>query len=491
MVQQAMRPSGADLGKRVVYGVLWQYGLTAFRIVITLGSTAVLARMLHPQDYGLVAMAALVTELAGLMANTGFGSILTQRVRLTRLDLDTAFWASLGIGAALALVVAALAWPASRLFSQPELVTILCISGLNFIIHGMTVVPSAILNRLLKFQADAWIQVLQLVVRAAVAIALAWLGQGYWSLVFAGLVAALVGAVVELVVVGYRPRWRFNKTFVRNNLSASSSYLGSGLLGYGSGNFDVFIVGRWFGAEHLGYYQMAMTLPSELRNRLAAPLQRVLFPAYALLQDNPERLRSVAFRSQKILSVLVLPIAAFMVVAAEEIVAVLYGPKWEPAVPLLQVLAFGGALRALFGLVGNIFFAIGRPELVFKVQLLVLPAVVLGTWVGSHWGPIGVAWGMLAASSPGLYSAHLAWRAIGGSLTDFMRAITTAAVLSVVVALVCLGPHQVIAQAWGPFASLIVSVTLSVVACLAVLWLGDKPLLQPLLDRLKRVRSRS
>jgi PST family polysaccharide transporter len=470
--------------------VLWQYGLTGFRIVITIGSTAILARLLHPQDYGLVAMAALVTELAGLMANTGFGSILTQKRKLSRLDLDTAFWASMGVGVALALAVVALAWPASLLFSQQELLAILCVSSLNFVIQGMTVVPAAILSRLLRFQVDAWIQVLQLIVRVTVAVVLAWMGQGYWSLVFAGLVAAFVGAIVELAVVGYLPRFRFNVAFVRHNLGASGSYLGSSLLGYGSGNFDLFVVGRWFGPEQLGFYQMAMTLPSELRNRLAAPLQRVLFPAYALLQHDPDRLRAVAARSQKILSVMVLPIAAFMVVAAEEIVAVLYGPKWAPVVPLLQVLAFGGALRALFGLVGNIFFAIGRPQLVFRVQLLVLPTTVVCCWIGSHWGPIGVAWGMLSTSVLGLYSAHLAWRAIGGSLADFGHAVSTAGLLSLVVTIVCLGPHQLFSAALGPLASLMISMLLSVAGCLLTLWFIDRPLLQPLLDRARRLLRR-
>lgn len=492
LVQQAMRPSSASLGSRVMHGVLWQYGLTAFRVLITVGSTAVLARLLAPADYGIVAMAALITELAGLIANTGFGAILVQRVKLNRLDLDTAFWTSVGIGAALGVVVLGLAYPASLFFDQPALFAVLCVSGINFLIQGAAVAPTAILNRLLKFQIDAWVQVVQLVVRAVVAITLAWLGWSFWSLVVAGLVSGLVGCLIEFYITRYRPRFRFRIGFVRDNFKASSNYLGSSVLSYITANFDQFIVGRRFGVESLGYYQAALTLPGELRNRLAAPLQRVLFPAYSLLQDDLVQLRALVAKSQRILTAIVLPIGTYMAIGAEEIVRILYGPKWLAVIPLLQILAIGGAMRALFGLTGNIFFAMGRPDLAFRLNLLMAPTVVLGVWIGSLWGVEGVAWAMFLANGWGFYSAHLAMRLIGGGFRDFARAIAPAVVASAAGGAVLAGWLNLVGIHMPALPSLCLGILLSTTTTFICVWAMDRSTIQPVVERLfRKFRDRS
>jgi PST family polysaccharide transporter len=207
----------------------------------------------------------------------------------------------------------------------------------------------------------------------------------------------------------------------------SGSFLGSGILHYVQSNFDFMVVGRRFGAEQLGYYQTAYSVPDELRNRLSGPLQRVLFPAYSLLQQDLIAFRDAVGRSQKMLAAVLLPIGAGLAVVAEEFVGVVYGARWAPVVPLLQVLAVGGALRATFSLVASIFYATGRPDLALKINLVSAPFVLGAILAGSEWGVIGVAWAMVLVMLPSFVSAHIAMKLIGGSLVTFLDAQWTPA----------------------------------------------------------------
>lgn len=423
MLRAALYPDRTNMGQRVAMGTAWVFGLVGTRIVLTILSTSILARLLTPTDFGLNGMAAIIVEIAALLTNLGFGPILIQKPKLNRLSLDTAFWVSTGTGGALALIIVAIAYPASLFFSQPELIPILCVAGLNFVVQEANVVPSAILNRLLKFKAEVLIQLLQIVIRIALAILIAWMGGGYWSLVLAPIIAGAIGTAINLWYVGYIPRLRFDNKFARSNWRASGSYLGSGLISHLLSNFDYMLVGRRFGAEQLGFYQTAFSLPEELRSRFSGPLQRVLMPTYSLMQADTGTFRVAFLRSIKLFSTAMLPMGFGMAATADLIVPLLYGEQWLPVIPLLKILALGGALRAVFSLTASVFAAKGVPQMAFKIQLVGAPLVLGLVYAGSHYGVMGVAWGMLVAQLTGLLSVPFAMILLEGKFFDFIRAI--------------------------------------------------------------------
>ncbi len=434
LVHLACRPATDNLRGRVAIGAAWQFGLVGSRIAFTILSTAILARLLTPNDYGLNGMASIVVELAALLTNMGFSSILIQRRRVCRIHLDSVYWASLGIGLALFSVVVILSIPASWFFKQPELIGILCASATTLILREAAVVPYAILNRLLLFKADALLQFTALTVRILSAITLAWLGAGYWSLVLAPVISALFEVVAATIYVGYKPRLRFSRHFFSTTWRQSGSYLGSSILYYLLSNFDNMVVARRFGAIQLGYYQTAYSLPEELRNRFAHPIIRVLFPAYSLLQGDLSAFRSAVDRSQRMLAALVLPLGTGLAVTAEYVVHVLYGEKWLPIVPLLQILAVGGGTRAMFSLVGSIFSAKGHPELAFRVAIGSIPFTLPVIFIASFWGTEGVAWAMLLAQIPAIVGTYLAMRLIEASPWSFYKAVLPASLASLIMA---------------------------------------------------------
>ena len=487
LVRPALRRDRGNLGGRVIHGVAWQFAFSGFRVLLTVISTAILARLLTPKDYGLVAMTTLVVEVAGLVSNLGFGAILIQKKHLTRLDLDTTFWASLGIGGALVLFIVLAAYPAAVFFDQPSIVGLLCVSALSFIFQQMMVVPSAILSRLLMFRTEVFLQIFQLTSRTVFAIGLAWFGAEYWSLVIAPLLAVMLSSLTSLAVVGYLPRYRFNRQFIVQNWRASGSYLGSGIVHYLLSNFDYLVVGRRFGPEQLGYYQTAYSLPDELRNRLSGPLQKVLFPAYALLQDDLPKFRQAVTRSQKMLAAIVLPMGAGLAIVSEHLVPVLYGEKWLPVVPLLQILAIGGALRALFSLVASIYYATGRPDLAFKISLISAPFVLLAIYAGSNWGAAGVASAMVLVSLSSFVSAHIAMRLIGASLVHFLQAVLPAVLATLAMLAVILTGRQLPPYPTEAVFRLIAEVVVGALAYPIFLRIIDYQLVQYFLDAIKKV----
>ncbi len=381
-------------------------------------------------------MATLITELAALFANLGFGAVVIQRPRLCRLHLDTVFWASLAIASLLAGFVSLVALPAAWFFSQSDLAMVLCVAGIAFVFQGAAVVPNALLTRLMLFRSEAILQVVQILVRVATAILMAAAGFGYWSLVVAPLVSALVLLVALLLISGYVPRFRFSSQFIRANMRAGGSYFGSGFLSHLMSNIDYFIVGRRLGVDSLGYYQVAYSIPDELRNRVSGPLVKVLFPAFSLLNARDGDLLGAVNMAQRRLALIVFPLAAVILSVARDIVEVLYGEKWAPVIPLLQILAVGGAMRAMFALTLNVFFAKGRPDIGFAMGLKTSPFVVSAVFVGSVWGLQGVAWAMLLANVFFLYPAHKAMQMIGGGIGEFSSALLPGASAALITFLV-------------------------------------------------------
>ncbi len=463
-------PGSVDLKARVARGASVAFMGVALRMVLTIGSTAALARLLTPADFGVIALASIVTEFAGLIANFGLTAILIQKKRLARIDCDTVFWFSLAFGLALTSIVVLASPLFASALGDSRAAPLIAGLSLLFVLEQLTVVPHSISMRLMLFGIDLRVQLLTLGVRALVAIALAYMGWGAFSLVLGGLVGKSVGLAYNFFEVPFVPRWRFHGSIIWRNLRVGGSYFANGIVGYVISNVDYFVIGRRFGATDLGYYQAAYSLADEIRNRLAGPLHRVLFPAYSLVQSEPERFRRGVEKSLGLLSAVVWPIGLGMWAAAESIVRVLYGEQWLSAVPLLRVLAVAGSIRAVVSLTASIFFGLSRPDLALKINLLSLPFITLAVLLGSRWGTYGVAFAMLAGQAFGLVYAIVALRLVQiGPLTLFAitgRPLVPALVMASVV---MLADHLLTSAGFSPVARLVLTAALgAAVYCVAL-----------------------
>ncbi len=273
-------------------------------------------------------------------------------------------------------------------------------------------IHQSIAYRLLLFRYEFVSQLANLLVRIATSIALAFAGFGVWSLVWGTVAGRAAQFIVICYLIPYVPRLRFDPGFIRRHRRFGGSFFGSAALTYVASNVDFATVGRIFGATQLGYYQTAFALPEELRSRLSMSVQRVLFPAFALVQTDHAAFQESVLKSLRLLATIAMPMGVGMAVLAMPIVRTLYGEQWLPVVPLLQIVAGIGIVRALQGLLGNIYAVKGRPDLEFKIGLVLVPFLLLAVVLGSRFGTAGVAVGVLLFHVALLVSTYWALRLI-------------------------------------------------------------------------------
>jgi len=281
LIQRSFVLDSGNIGQRVAIGTGYKIVGIALRTAITIASTAVLARLLTPADFGYMAMATVLTEFASLFGVFGFTNVLIQRKVITRIQLDTVFWATLCVGCLLAAIVVSLSYFSDWLFDDPGVAPLLRVLSLAFIFNSLTAVPWVVLSRHMQFGIEFWAQIGVALLRAITAILCAVAGLGVWSLVIGGLVGTVGGVIVNYIFVPYLPRFRLHMPLLTRTWRTSMSYFGSNILYFINMNLDLLLIGRQLGATPLGYYQNARSLTDEIRARIAMPLQHVLFPAFA------------------------------------------------------------------------------------------------------------------------------------------------------------------------------------------------------------------
>lgn len=398
LVQRAfvLRPEG--MGRRVATGAGFQFLGLALRTILTIGSTAILARLLLPADFGYIAMATVVTEFAALFGAFGFTNVLIQRRVINRVQLDTVFWATLAVGSALSLAVFLLSFAAGWLFADPAVGPILRFLCLNFVLGSLTAVPWVVMARLMRFRTEFWINIGTVIARISAAVGCALAGFGLWSLVVGALVGALTNAVLGFVNVPYRPRWRFQWTLISSTWRTSGSYFGGSVMYYLNTSVDLLLIGRQLGPTPLGYYQNARSLTDEIRARIATPIQHVLFPAFSALQSERERFQQLVIRASRLLAAVVIPVGVGVSANATNLVLVLYGEPWRPMIPVMAMFGISAAVRASTAIATPLFNAHDRVSLALRYNVLGTLLLIVGVYFALPWGIDGVAVAMAGAS---------------------------------------------------------------------------------------------
>ena len=347
---------------------------------------AILARLLTPADFGYIAMATTVTELAALFGSFGFGNILVQRKVINRLQMDTLFWAGLLVGLGLTTVVFLLSFVAKSLFGNAIIGDLLRVLSLSFLLGGLTVVHGAIISRMMWFRLEFGIQIAVILCRSLVAIAFAYNGYGVWSLVAGALAGAASGVLLALLAVPFLPRFRFHSAYLASTWRTSVSYFGGSILYYISMNVDVLLIGRQLGASALGFYQNARSLTDEVRGRLAMPLQQVLFPAFSALQADYERLQRTVIHSGRLLAAVIVPVGFGISAVADELVPALYGSQWLDMIPVLSMFGLGAAFRGSTAIASPLFNSRDRVGLSFRYNLIGTLITVVAIFISLPYG---------------------------------------------------------------------------------------------------------
>lgn len=358
----------------------------------------VLARLLTPEEFGVMSAALVVLGFSSMFYSLGVGPALVQRPEVTTAQIRAGITGSVALSLIFGGAVALGAPLIASIFEIPELAPVLVILAIEFPLQGISVVAWSLMQRDLRFRELAIIEVGSYALGyGIVGVTLALTGAGVWSLVAAHLTK---GAVVTIALLA-RGRYGFRPGFDRKAFKELMSYGGGFTLArvfnYMARQGDNFVAARWLGAAALGIYGRAYQLVVFPISQLAIVIGDVLFPAMAQIQASVDRL-SVAFRrGTSVMALVFAPLGFVSAVLAPEIIAVLLGPDWSEAVAPFQILAVGMLFRAVYKMSDVLVQATGAVYRRAWRQAAYAVAVVVGSWIGQFWGLVGLAFGVLGA----------------------------------------------------------------------------------------------
>lgn len=382
----------APLNQTVIRGGMWvAFGFVGQQAISLLRSL-VLARLLTPEDFGLVGVVTLMIFAMSMLTDLGVESALIQRAEISDRFVHTAWSLMMFRGVALFVLAQVLAPRIAWAFDRPDAESLLRLGAVSFVLASVAAVPMSLLLRGLRYRDVVWMETGRELVGTGCAIALA-VGLGNaWALLIGLLLGQAVWAIWAWTLQAYRPRWAMDAGAVRTYWEFGRHVYITGLLTYVVNRGDDIAVAKLRGLRALGQYQMAFGIAEMLTRGLSGTMGRVAFPAYARLTAETERLVEAFEEVWSVLLLVLLPIVSVLLVFPEAIIGILLGAQWLPAATALSILALGQALRALAAGCGSLILATGRTKYLARIKVLeAICFVGLIVPLTARWGLVGAA----------------------------------------------------------------------------------------------------
>lgn len=418
------------------------------RFMIQMGSTMVLARLLTPADFGLIAMVMAITGFADLFKNLGLSTATVQRAEINHDQVSVLFWVNVGISLLIMLVTAALAPVIAVFYGDPRLTVVAVVLSAAFVFGGLTVQHQALLRRHMRFTALAAIEVGSMLCGVAAAIIAARAGAGYWALVIMNLARPIATMLGVWVFCRWWPGWPSRRSGAGTMLRFGANLTAFSLVNYLSRNLDNVLIGRFWGAGPLGFYAKAYGLLMLPMHQINGPVGAVAVPAMSRLQNDHERYRSYYSKALTIIAGLSTPVVIFLLVAADKLVLVLLGGQWVGIAPLFRILGPAALMSATNVAGGWVYVTFGHVNRQLRWAIFSSIVCCLSIGVGLPWGATGVA--LAVSISHVVLKVPSLWYCYRGTpvrLGDFFGAVWRPAVASVGAGLAVYGLERAFFQA--------------------------------------------
>ncbi len=418
----------ASIKQKTISGLKWTAAANYGQKALSFVTFIILARILEPRAFGLFAMAFIVIDGFGLFKSLGIDTALVQRKEAIDAASHTAFWMFPVVGTAM-FILLYLTSPLAALFMrEPALTPILMTLGVIFILGSIENVPIALLTKELKFKGLAIRELVSSLLYTVCAVSLACFKFGVWSLVYAYLLKRISMLVLSWRLSGYKPKFIFDKTIANQLLHFGKFILGTVLVWFLVLNLDNFLIGRKLGAEMLGFYALAFNISSLTMTHLSNLVSRIMYPTYAKLQSDRASMKKISLKIMKTISIFSIPFGVGLIFLAEPLIRVVYGVKWLPMVPPLQILSLCSMILPIFSFAGAIYIACGKPKWDFLIGILTI-SLILGVLppLIDRFGLAGAAAGIVFARLvPIPIVIWLMRRLIGLTLTDIVQILKPA-----------------------------------------------------------------
>ena len=443
-----------------------------------------------------MALAQVVLSIIGMFSTLGLPAALIQ----TADDKGKAAFSALMVNVAMGAVVCVILFTAAPLLGfllgDPEAISVLQWLSLTVLLGSATRVPEALIQKELLFGRLSIIGIVTEIGTVGVSIGLAWMRWGVWSLVYGAIVGATINAVMAWILMPglswLRPG-SWDRGIIKGMLRFGIRMVGSTTVYTFYSSMDSYVVGRMLGTNALGYYSRAFDLTSKTVDTVNRTISVVLFPSYAQVQEDRDRLSRVYLKSLRMISMLTIPIAVGLFSVAEELVTVLLGAEWMPAIPALKILTFMSLLKPLSSTTSALFISTAHPEYNLRAGLAVALILFAGIMALLPWGVEGIALAVVIAHAVGLaYNVHQVQAILPRTVKAMLQAVFPGIAASVIMALGVFAVKLVVVMIQTTSMTLpafLILVGTGVVLYIGTLMVIQRPLLMEVLEMLRRKRK--
>lgn len=482
------RGQPAPFTRRAAHAAWWSALEIAARYGVQFVVMIVLARLLTPADFGLIAMLLVFTSVAALLVDAGFGTALVQKQQTTANDETTVFITGLCISAIVAIALWLGAPAIAAFYAQPLLVPLTRLLLFVLPLSALAAVPDALLTQRLDFRSRANAEIFASLFSGTAAVVMAWRGFGVWSIAWQAIIAIGMRALLLWVFSGWRPRGRFDGVAFRGLFRFGSYMLMANLLDTLSMRLQALLIGKFFNSSTLGYYTLAQNTQQAPALFMSGVLNRVGLPVFTIVSKQPRKMIDALRKSLRIAMFAFVPCMIGIAVVAKSLIVVLYGARWLPSAPLLSVLAISAVFWPMHLLYVAAINATGRSHASFHLALIKRVVMLALIIVSGPFGPMAMAWAILASSLFGVVVNTWCSRKLLGydTLAQFQDQSATLLLSAVAAGVAWLASHWL---AYAPLA-LAVAVVAAAAAYIGGAIVGKVAAWRELLDLLHALRSR-
>ena len=407
--------------KGILYTALSKYS----SVIITLVVSAILARLLTPEEFGIVALVSVFIIFFKLLGNLGIGPAVVQTKDLSRKDLSSIFSFSAFMGFVLSSLFFLSAGAIAAFYDEPELVPVVQLLSLAVLFNILLIVPTALNRKELRFKEMAVISISIQVLTGMLAIWMAYEGFSYYSLVVQSISSGILSFLVLFYLYPIRPTFKIKKRPLSRIASFSSYQFAFNFINYFSRNLDTILIGKYLGNAPLGYYNKSYALMLLPVRNLTQVITPVLHPVLSRHQENKKFIYEAYTKVTKLLALVGFPISVFLFFAAPELILLMFGPQWEQSVPVFKILAATIGIQVCLSSTGSIFQSVNRTDLLFLSGLLSAVLMIAGISYGVFIGGdlVSVGYGLLIAFIINFFQGFylLIHSALGFSFWSFLK----------------------------------------------------------------------
>lgn len=423
--------------KSILHGLGWsatsQIGRQSIQLVVTI----VLARLLSPADFGLVAMATVITGFIAIFSDLGTSAAVIQKQQYSSSFLSSVFWLNVGFGLFVMLIIVAIAPVVAAIYREPKITPILLALSSVFPVMGLMSLQRALLEKSMGFNTLANVELTSTAIGGVAAIVVALSEGGIWSLVVQAVITTVSAAVLLWLSSAWRPQLKMSLADIRTIGVFSANLTGFNIFNYFARNADYILIGRFLGSQDLGYYTLAYRILMFPLQNFSAVVGRVMLPYSSKLQADEARFRQIYLKTIRGIALVTFPLMALLFVVAEPFVSVVFGANWLPAVPLLLIFTPIGAVQSVGSPVGIIYIVKGRTGLLLKWGIFSGLIAIASFIIGLQWGILGVAISYAVAVAVLTYpNSAIPYRLIELKVKDSLNVLWRPALCALIMAIV-------------------------------------------------------